>query len=449
MILFSSTCDSVFSSVFLLSKKILFKTILAPCSIGCKGISALNINQPNTAFIKDNSAVLPIALIATAGYKVWGNEKIAIIPNAKFNFRTSLAQANLGASMRYFLKDQTGLLRNGYVGASLWYNTNEALSAMIELNQPNYIVAFSYDFVTNTNRQTWLTTGAPEITLIYKKAIIRKCKDTDKDGICDKEDECIDVPGILAMKGCPDKDNDGIPDYKDECPDSAGLARFNGCPDKDNDTIPDHKDECPQIAGLPIFKGCPDMDNDSIPDKIDACPDVAGLPKFNGCPDSDEDGFPDKYDKCPTVPGVAALQGCPEEVKKPEIKKPEIVNPEIQNLLPQESMDKIPFVQFARKSYTITQDFKIILDKIGAYAQKYPTATFVLEGHTDNIGSSVDNIALSKNRVDAVMKYLLTHGISPDRISTDGHGEHRPISENTSEEGRAKNRRVEILIMDK
>lgn len=429
------------------------------------GISLLNINQPNNGFMKNRNSPLPIAIIATAGYKVWGNDKIAIIPNMKIDSRASLTRANVGASMRYFLANQSSFLKNGYIGFSLWYNSNQAISAMAELNQPNYIVALSYDFVTATSRQTWLSNGAPEITLVYKKAISRKCKDADADGVCDKEDECVDVPGLVALKGCPDKDGDGIVDYKDECPDSVGLARFNGCPDIDNDTIPNHKDECPTQAGLAIFKGCPDVDNDAIPDHKDecptkaglvrfngcpdvdndtipdhkdACPETAGLVRFNGCPDTDGDNIIDKNDNCPTVPGIALLKGCPEIV----------LLPEVQDLLPKDSQDKVPFVQFERKSYAINSEFKAILNKIAAYSKKYPKATFIIEGHTDNMGSHEDNIKLSHNRVNTVYNYLVRNGLNKSKITTDKHGELRPLSDNSSEEGRSKNRRVEIKIVD-
>lgn len=373
------------------------------------GISALNINQPNTAFGQNNTSAMPLAIIANAGWKVWGNEKIAIIPNIKYDYRLSLHRANIGASMRYFI--QNSIIQNGYVGFSLWYNTNEALSAMIELNQPNYIVALSYDFVTSASRQAWISTGAPEITLIYKKAIVRKCKDSDKDGVCDKDDQCVNEPGVLALKGCPDKDKDGIADHKDECPDQPGLAKFTGCPDKD-------------------------LDN--IPDKLDDCPEIAGLEKYKGCPDTDLDGIPDIIDKCPTVAGIVALQGCPEPV----------VENEIQQLLPENSLEKIPFVQFDRKVYIINKEFLLILDKIVLYAKNHPKAKFVLEGHTDNIGSLSDNVILSKNRVNAVYTYLTKNGITNSQISTDVHGENRPISANETEEGRTKNRRVEIRISE-
>jgi len=96
--------------------------------------------------------------------------------------------------------------------------------------------------------------------------------------------------GIGYSFGGKDTDGDGIYDKDDECPEVAGLAQFNGCPDSDGDGIQDSKDACPQVFGLADFEGCPDSDGDGIPDPKDACPTVAGTAALGGCPDADGDG---------------------------------------------------------------------------------------------------------------------------------------------------------------
>ena len=86
------------------------------------------------------------------------------------------------------------------------------------------------------------------------------------------------------------------------------------------------------------------------------------------------------------------------------------------------------------------------LDSVAAVLKNHPTAQIVLEGHTDNVGDPAGNRVLSKNRADAVKNALVARGIPADRITTAGLGQQMPITTNDTEEGRAQNRRTEIVV---
>ena len=75
-------------------------------------------------------------------------------------------------------------------------------------------------------------------------------------------------------------------------------------------------------------------------------------------------------------------------------------------------------------------------------------ARIKLIGHTDNIGSYGFNINLSRNRAKVVMEYLVKQGVARDKITTEGFGSNRPAADNTTEQGRAKNRRVDLEISE-
>ncbi len=256
------------------------------------------------------------------------------------------------------------------------------------------------------------------------------CPDTDGDGIPDHLDECPDVPGLAEFNGCPDSDGDGIPDHLDECPDVPGLAEFNGCPDTDGDGIPDHLDECPDVAGLPEFNGCPDTDGDGIPDHLDECPDVPGLPEFDGCPDTDGDGIPDHLDLCPYTPGPKSNFGCPEIEEEDKIAL-------------EEAMEA---VQFETAKATLKHESFKVLDNIVRIMNTYPDYDLRIIGHTDNVGSAQSNLILSQNRARSCYEYIASRGISTSRLSYVGFGESHPRDTNSTEAGRAKNRRVEFNL---
>jgi outer membrane protein OmpA-like peptidoglycan-associated protein len=294
------------------------------------------------------------------------------------------------------------------------------------------------------------------------------CPDTDGDGLVDSLDRCPTQPGPLEFKGCPDRDKDGIPDIDDKCPDIAGPVELKGCPDKDKDGIPDMDDRCPDIPGPVESNGCPDRDKDGIPDIDDRCPDIPGLVEFKGCPDSDKDGVPDIEDACPTEPGVIALQGCPDtdgdgiidkDDKCPTEKGPKENNgcPVIEKItvidtVKVKQIEKTlqsfaDLIEFETGKYVIKPISYPKLDNIVKIMGEYPNSKFTIEGHTDDVGTDASNQTLSENRAMAVRQYFINKGIDGSRLAATGYGESRPRDTNATVEGRSRNRRVEIHLV--
>ena len=256
-------------------------------------------------------------------------------------------------------------------------------------------------------------------------------KDTDGDGIYDKNDACPEVAGLEAFNGCPDTDLDGIQDSEDACPNTPGLAELNGCPDADGDGIADKDDACPNTPGLAELNGCPDADGDGVADKDDNCPNEAGPAENNGCPwpDTDGDGILDKDDQCPNIAGVAENNGCPAVTK--EVQK--------------EIIDLARAIFFNVNKATFTKEAEVRLTKISEIMNNYKTVNFVVEGHTDDTGAAAYNKKLSQKRADAVKNYLVEHGFPADKITAVGYGEERPICTTKTKKCRQANRRVDIF----
>jgi outer membrane protein OmpA-like peptidoglycan-associated protein len=86
------------------------------------------------------------------------------------------------------------------------------------------------------------------------------------------------------------------------------------------------------------------------------------------------------------------------------------------------------------------------LDGLVASLNKDPSSHITIEGYTDNAGKPEYNRELSQRRADAVMQYLIAHGIAPDRLNAVGKGESSPVASNATAQGRRQNRRVNIVV---
>lgn len=284
--------------------------------------------------------------------------------------------------------------------------------------------------------------------------------DRDADGVLDADDACPNEPAgprpDPARRGCPrhDRDRDTVDDANDQCPD---LARGDdpdperpGCPrdDRDGDGVRDRDDLCPlEPAGERAdraHRGCPllDGDRDGFPDGDDECPlEAAGdHPDHDhrGCPDGDidDDRVPNAQDACPEEPGPRSddprTSGCP----RVHIRGERIV------ILQQP--------RFATGRAVILPESFALLGEVAAVLEAHPEITRVeVAGHTDDVDDALRNLPLSHARARMVMEWLIAHGIAAARLSAQGYGESRPVVDNTTARGRAMNRRVEFVILER
>ncbi|WP_040618010.1 OmpA family protein [Roseovarius nubinhibens] len=104
-------------------------------------------------------------------------------------------------------------------------------------------------------------------------------------------------------------------------------------------------------------------------------------------------------------------------------------------------------ILFAIDSSTVNSGLRGDLLTVARSLQSYPDTTVQVVGHTDNTGSAAHNQALSERRANAVADVLMNGGVAFSRIQTYGRGEDQPLASNLTAEGRAQNRRVEIVIL--
>ncbi|HKK62228.1 MAG TPA: OmpA family protein, partial [Bacteroidales bacterium] len=98
-------------------------------------------------------------------------------------------------------------------------------------------------------------------------------------------------------------------------------------------------------------------------------------------------------------------------------------------------------------SYKLREESKVELNLIVDFLKLNENIRIEISGHTDNTGSDAYNLDLSKKRAEEVVGYLVSMGIEKDRLESKGYGSSKPVSENNTEQGRAKNRRTEMKIL--
>ncbi|WP_264565146.1 DUF5723 family protein [Flavobacterium sp. N3904] len=276
---------------------------------------------------------------------------------------------------------------------------------------------------------------------VYQK----KFKDTDEDGVLDKFDDCPLVAGPVENHGCPwpDTDGDKVFDKDDACVNVAGPVENKGCPwgDADKDTVLDNVDACVNVAGPVENKGCPwpDTDGDGVLDKDDKCPTVAGPVSNAGCPipvlDADGDTVPDDVDGCPLLFGPVENKGCP-KVTEATLEQLRVEARSIFFNTGKATLSD------ARKGETSGR-----LDAIKEILINYPNAKFAINGYTDNVGNPKANLKLSEARAKVVMDALIAKGVNPANLTSKGFGDQNPVKSNETPEGRAENRRTEIVYI--
>ena len=179
-----------------------------------------------------------------------------------------------------------------------------------------------------------------------------------------------------------------------------------------------------------------DRDGDGLLDADDSCPDEPGLVP-DGCPirDSDDDRVLDTEDRCPrereTVNGFEDADGCPDE-------------------LPSELAELVGVVEgvpFDWQKRRLKPSAYKALDHLVDVLRRYPDVRIAIEAHSAMMGR-YQRTRPTQKYADAVARYLIDQGIAADRLRAHGMGDAKPIADNKTSEGRAKNRRLELILME-
>ena len=221
----------------------------------------------------------------------------------------------------------------------------------------------------------------------------------------------LDTPCPVSKD--PDNDGDGVVDSKDQCPDTPKGRKVdaNGCEfDRDGDGIVDDDDGCPDVAAH-TPNGCP------APAVIEQVPPPA--PQTPVAPVSQAQ---------PTQPSNNALYGSGTSTDPVQVPRRLVLEG----------------VNFDFDKASLRQEDRDVIDKNAAELKEWGDIKVEVSGHTDNVGSDRYNMGLSLRRAETVRSYLISKGISSDRLIAKGYGESQPLVTNDTDDSRFQNRRVEL-----
>jgi outer membrane protein OmpA-like peptidoglycan-associated protein len=203
----------------------------------------------------------------------------------------------------------------------------------------------------------------------------------------------------------------------------------------------------PELRGGDLERRLASGEQDALPaaaesEETAAVPTVE-LPVCDGtqskgaacAPDGDADGIADADDRCPQQPGPASQDGeqhgCPRKA-----------------LITSTHIELSERIQFETGSATLVPASEQVLSAIAGLLDEHPDiARVAVEGHTDNVGSEDENLALSRARALTVVRWLVERGVDERRLEVRGYGPRRPKASNDTEAGRTENRRVEFTIV--
>jgi len=294
--------------------------------------------------------------------------------------------------------------------------------------------------------------------------------DTDKDGKIDKVEKGKDADGdgkgdeIESAK--LDADNDGVVDELD-------AENDNPKNDSDNDGFANIDEVKAGTNPLdPNSKPIVDTDKDGKADSIEKGKDADGDGKSDVVEsaklDADSDGVVDELDAeddnvnndtdgdgVSNIDEKNAGTNPLDPNSKPEVKKeepkaePVKIDEETKTQIENDIKDilKLHKIEFEFNKAELTPKGKEIVDRVGVILKKYPGVKVEIGGHTDSKGKDDYNLKLSQQRVERVKAELVKIGIKADRLKAVGYGETKPLVPNDTEENRAKNRRVEFIII--
>ena len=406
-------------------------------------LGANNLSRPNIS-LNSKTFSNPINWNVQASVLAFENEQFQIKPTFRHVQAFNLNQTNLGSYFYYKLSEKGSFIKEGNIGLGLWYSNQNALVTALEINQRDWAIGFSYDFITSALADASNRTGAPEIIVGFRKYIGKRKKSAD-----------INASG------------------------SGGGGNKNDEPSKVNDP----KQSNPagtEINQEPVAKPAETKPVEVVPPPTEKPVEPVVKPTDG---QSNNDIAEPKPATKPVVKQTKKAPAKPAAKKKTSAKKPVAkkssaskkraasnISPELRKKLegvitPDEYLGDDPY-KGTSKALTPNQRramkrqprFNLSgseiddvaaeqLDEIAEIMKTRPKIKLEIGGYGCDKGGPEITKQTSLGRAESVRRYLALKGVPAEQLETKGYGLENPIRSNKDEEGRAANRRVQLRFL--
>jgi len=407
-----------------------------------------NLTRPNIS-LNAKTFNNPVNWNLQASVMAFEDEQFQIKPTFRHVQVRNLNQTNIGSYFYYKLKETNGLVKAGNIGLGLWYSNQNALVTALEINQKDWALGFSYDFLTSALADASNRTGAPEIIIGFRKYIGKRKKGSDISaggggggGGSDKPSKMDDPKKSNPTKAemTPEpvaKPTQPIPKNVDSTSKPAAPAIKPVVPAKPENPVVDTKPktEKPAVTTKPAIK----KSTRKAPAKKAAGTTNKKKPTPARKPQSknrlQSNLSPDMERKLADVVTPDEYLG-----NDPYKGTQKALNSEQRSL-----MKKQP--RYGLGGFEIDQNTAEQLDKIAEMMKSRPKMKLEIGGYGCDIGGAEVTKLTSLGRAESVKRYLASKGVSEDQLQTKAYGLVNPIRNNGEEDGKAANRRVQFKFL--
>jgi type IX secretion system PorP/SprF family membrane protein len=404
-----------------------------------------NLTRPNVS-LNNFNFTNPVYWNFQGNILAWENEQFLIRPSFRHIQARNLSQTNLGSYFYYKLQERAGLIKEGNIGLGLWYSNQNALVTALEINQRDWAIGFSYDFLISSLADAQNSTGAPEIIIGFRKFIGRKKKSD------------INASGTMGGDGGYKKGS------KTEEP-KKGVSPSEMNPEPVAKPTPaDTAKPAPAPVEKPVAPAEPAPKVEEQP----AAPATPATPVKTTEPKAGT-----------TKPVVPAKKNTKAPAKKVTTKKPAVkakVRP--QSNLTEEQKEKLRDVvtpdeylgndpykgtqkalnanqkallkkqpRFGFNGYEMDQETADQLKELAAIMKSRPKMKLEIGGFGCDKGGPEVTKMVALGRAESVRRYLLSQGVPANQVTAKSYGMENPVQANDSEVGQVANRRVQFKFI--